>query len=70
VKLLDEGDGIDPLEKYNFGKAAKYLFRPCVTEDGSPDEECTINLTNPITLTPDEVDAIVAIKNGQSIQSG
>jgi len=40
VKLLDDGTGRDPLEVYNFGKAAKYLFRPCQYED--PDEECDI----------------------------
>lgn len=42
VKLLDDGTGRDPLEVYNFGKAASYLFRPCANEDGSPDEECDI----------------------------
>ena len=42
VKLLDDGTGRDPLEVHNFGKAAKYLFRPCQNEDGSPDEECDI----------------------------
>jgi len=44
VKLLDDGTGRDPLETYNFGSAASYLFRPCQNEDGSPDEECTIQL--------------------------
>ena len=38
LKLLDDGTGRDPLDVYNFGKAAKYLFRPCQNEDGSPDE--------------------------------
>jgi len=42
VKLLDDGTGRDPLEVYNFGNAASYLFRPCMNEDGSPDEECDI----------------------------
>jgi 2,3-bisphosphoglycerate-dependent phosphoglycerate mutase len=42
VKLLDDGTGRDPLEVHNFGKAAKYLFRPCQNEDGTPDEECDI----------------------------
>jgi len=42
IKLLDDGSGKDPLETYNFGKAANYLFRPCQNEDGSPDEECDI----------------------------
>ena len=37
-QLLDDGTGRDPLEVYNFGKAAKYLFRPCKNEDGTPDE--------------------------------
>jgi 2,3-bisphosphoglycerate-dependent phosphoglycerate mutase len=40
LKLLDDGTGRDPLEVYNFGKAAKYLFRPCKNDDGSPDEVC------------------------------
>ena len=38
LKLLDDGTGRDPLEVYNFGNAANYLFRPCLNEDGSPDE--------------------------------
>lgn len=42
VKLLDDGTGRDPLEVYNFGNAANYLFRPCTNEDGTPDEECDI----------------------------
>lgn len=42
IKLLDDGSGKDPLETYNFGSAANYLFRPCQNEDGSPDEECDI----------------------------
>lgn len=37
-QLLDDGSGRDPLETYNFGKAANYLFRPCMNEDGTPDE--------------------------------
>ena len=37
-KLLDDGSGRDPLEVYNFGKAANFLFRPCQKEDGLPDE--------------------------------
>lgn len=42
MKLLDDGTGIDPLEKHNFGKAANYLFKPCANEDGTPDEECDV----------------------------
>lgn len=41
IKLLDDGSGNDPLEVYNFGKAASYLFRPCKDENGE-DEECDI----------------------------
>lgn len=37
-QLLDDGTGRDPLEVHNFGKAGKYLFRPCQNEDGTPDE--------------------------------
>eukprot|EP00978_Attheya_sp_CCMP212_P007475 scaffold17324_cov53-Attheya_sp.AAC.3 len=34
ISLLDDGSGIDPLEKYDFGSAAEYLFRPCeLTEE-------------------------------------
>jgi len=34
ISILDDGTGIDPIEKYDFGSAAKYLFRPCeLTED-------------------------------------
>jgi len=43
VKLLDDGSGVDPLEKYNFGAAGSYLFKPCLNDDGSPDEECDIS---------------------------
>jgi len=33
ISLLDDGSGEDPLEKYNFGSAAQYLFRPCEIGD-------------------------------------
>lgn len=52
VKLLDDGSGRDPLEVYNFGSSAKYLFRPCQNEDGSLDEECSINFDNPTFSRP------------------
>lgn len=65
VKLLDPGDGSDPLETYNFGKAAKYLFRPCLNEDGSPDEECPVFTTDKnVILTQEEINTIAAIKKG------
>jgi hypothetical protein len=34
----DDGSGKNPLEVYNFGKAASFLFRPCQNADGSEDE--------------------------------
>jgi bisphosphoglycerate-dependent phosphoglycerate mutase family 1 len=64
VKLLDDGTGRDPLEVHNFGKAASYLFRPCLSEDGTPDEECDLRLvldTAP-ELSSDDLAAIEAIK--------
>jgi len=33
ITLLDDGSGIDPMEIYDFGPAAKYLFRPCELDD-------------------------------------
>jgi 2,3-bisphosphoglycerate-dependent phosphoglycerate mutase len=35
ISLLDEGSNEDPVEKYDFGSAAKYLFRACEIEDDS-----------------------------------
>jgi len=55
VKLLDDGSGRDPLEVYNFGSSAKYLFRPCQNDDGSLDEECSINFDNPTFQQPVEI---------------
>mmetsp|Transcript_1226 Transcript_1226/g.1793 ORF Transcript_1226/g.1793 Transcript_1226/m.1793 type:complete len:895 (-) Transcript_1226:143-2827(-) len=49
VKLLDDGTGRDPLDVYNFGKSANYLFRPCENEDGTFDEECDL------TYVPDSL---------------
>mmetsp|Transcript_6883 Transcript_6883/g.15713 ORF Transcript_6883/g.15713 Transcript_6883/m.15713 type:complete len:916 (-) Transcript_6883:103-2850(-) len=43
IKLLDDGSGEDPLEKYNFGTSASYLFRPCKNPDGSEDVGCALN---------------------------
>ena len=65
VKLLDEGDGIDPLEKYDFGKSASYLFRPCENEDGTPDEECDISYLGDqpeLQLSADEQDILSQIQ--------
>lgn len=52
IKLLDDGTGRDPLEVHNFGKAAKYLFRPCQNEDGSEDEECDIRFMGDGQMSP------------------
>jgi hypothetical protein len=40
------------MEVYNFGTSAKYLFRPCQNEDGSVDEECSINYDSMDTFRP------------------
>eukprot|EP00538_Stauroneis_constricta_P004232 CAMPEP_0119572694 /NCGR_PEP_ID=MMETSP1352-20130426/44750_1 /TAXON_ID=265584 /ORGANISM="Stauroneis constricta, Strain CCMP1120" /LENGTH=855 /DNA_ID=CAMNT_0007622381 /DNA_START=144 /DNA_END=2711 /DNA_ORIENTATION=- len=62
VKLLDDGTGRDPLEVYNFGKAAPYLFRPCENEDGSPDEECDIHFdATPGTISADDMAMLESI---------
>lgn len=54
VKLLDDGTGRDPLEVYNFGPAAQYLFRPCENPDGTLDEECKINFSSPVISREDQ----------------
>ena len=33
ISLLDDGSGRDPMEVYDFGSAAQYLFRPCLLTD-------------------------------------
>ena len=33
ISLLDDGSGVDPMTKYDFGPAAEYLFRPCEIDD-------------------------------------
>lgn len=33
ITLLDEGNGQDPMERHDFGPAAKYLFRACEIND-------------------------------------
>mmetsp|Transcript_2822 Transcript_2822/g.3749 ORF Transcript_2822/g.3749 Transcript_2822/m.3749 type:complete len:928 (+) Transcript_2822:263-3046(+) len=56
IKLLDDGSGEDPLEMYNFGNAASYLFRPCVNEDGEEEEECDITYTSDAVYSLSESD--------------
>jgi 2,3-bisphosphoglycerate-dependent phosphoglycerate mutase len=53
IKLLDDGSGLDPLEVYDFGSAANYLFRPCRNEDGE-DEVCEMTISM-IQIYNDEV---------------
>lgn len=68
LKLLDDGTGRDPLEVYNFGNAASYLFKPCSNEDGSPDEECDIRFNaGDLQLTEEERATIEAIKRPANI---
>lgn len=38
IQLLDDGSGIDPLEKHDFGPAAEYLFKPCLIDFDDPDQ--------------------------------
>lgn len=63
IKLLDDGSGLDPLEVYNFGNAANYLFRPCRNEDGE-EEECNINLmfNNVYKLSEDDKKFVESLK--------
>lgn len=72
VKLLDDGTGRDPLEVYNFGNAASYLFRPCVNQDGSPDEECEVYFggKGSAVLTDEEKAAIELIKGPRTDKPG
>eukprot|EP00531_Pseudo-nitzschia_arenysensis_P006022 CAMPEP_0116121460 /NCGR_PEP_ID=MMETSP0329-20121206/3708_1 /TAXON_ID=697910 /ORGANISM="Pseudo-nitzschia arenysensis, Strain B593" /LENGTH=860 /DNA_ID=CAMNT_0003615273 /DNA_START=116 /DNA_END=2698 /DNA_ORIENTATION=+ len=63
VKLLDDGTGRDPLEVYNFGTAAKYLFRPCQNEDGTEDEECTIQYDSVLTNNDEDQVTLDYIKS-------
>jgi hypothetical protein len=42
LKLLDDGSGVDPLKKYNFGPAAPYLFRER-EPDAVADEQCDLD---------------------------
>ena len=33
ITLLDDGSGVDPMTKHDFGPAAQYLFLPCELDD-------------------------------------
>lgn len=64
VKLLDDGSGEDPLEKYNFGSSASYLFRPCENPDGTedPDPECAVTFTDSPDLSASDSQLIESIR--------
>lgn len=64
VKLLDDGTGRDPLEVHNFGKAASYLFGPCLDDNGDADEECDIrySFVEDATLTAEDQALLESIK--------
>jgi len=50
ISLLDEGTGEDPLEKYDFGSAVDYLFKPCelLEEDFIVEEEAETVQREPV----------------------
>lgn len=37
IRLLDDGTGLDPLERYSFGKAPDLLFKPCYEDENNID---------------------------------
>lgn len=39
IQLLDDDDGVDPLEKYDFGPATEFLFQPCLIDDYDDEEQ-------------------------------
>ncbi|KAL9186189.1 hypothetical protein ACHAXT_005427 [Thalassiosira profunda] len=67
IKLLDDGSGEDPLEKYNFGASANYLFRPCKAPDGSVDDGCTFNFADAPPLTQSEKEIIESIRTPTNV---
>ena len=63
MKLLDDGTGRDPLEVHNFGASASYLFRPCITPDGSDDEECSINfMSDDVDISAEDTEVLNSIR--------
>ena len=69
-QLLDDGSGRDPLEVYNFGKAANYLFRPCQNDDGSPDEECDIRFMSDLATSSNPIISDEDRKSLDEIRAG
>ncbi len=70
MQLLDDGSGRDPLEVYNFGKAANYLFRPCQNDDGSPDEECDIRFMSDLATSSNPIISDEDRKSLDEIRAG
>lgn len=64
LKLLDDGSGEDPLEKYNFGASASYLFKPCKNPDGSEDVGCSLNFMDDTAaqLSASDAELIASIR--------
>lgn len=55
ITLLDDGSGEDPMKTYDFGPAAKYLFKPCELSDEFFEEvslECEIMLPTCLAFFP------------------
>lgn len=44
VSLLDDGSGMDPLEKHDFGAAAEYLFRRSDDNDETEEPEGAVRM--------------------------
>ena len=62
LKLLDDGSGEDPLEKYNFGKAGKFLFQNCLVP-----EECGLAYDpSVIQLSKEDAATIDFLRNPKS----
>jgi len=62
IKLLDDGSGEDPLERYNFGASASYLFRPCQNPDGTDDETCDFSFSDAPLLSASDRELIESIR--------
>jgi len=64
MKLLDDGSGEDPLEKYNFGsdEAVSYLFKPCTNPDGSVEDSCDIRFFADDGLSVSDTELIESIR--------
>lgn len=63
ITLLDDGSGVDPMTKHDFGPAAQYLFRPCELDDDFFDQMEQQALKN----QPKEADAMVEKEKVASI---